>query len=520
MKPRLQTSLGQHLVLTPQLRQAIHLLQLSALELEAELAAAVESNPLLDWAEPEPLRTAIPSADDRIHDENRGDSMLDDGMLDNSVLRDRMDDDGTREETRRDEGLRDASDGSESAYPDTTPVDDLAPWTRGDESWQQRVGPSSDGDGDEGDAAERIAEPQSLQDHLQWQLHLTHLSARDRRIGMAVIDAIDDDGYLRETLDALREALQPDVLASHDELLTVLRQLQQFDPAGVGARDLGECLALQLAPLPDTTPGKALALQITGGPIDRLPKVGIEGIAAELHCPATDVATALHLLRSLDPRPGAQIGSLPVDTYITPDCVIWRQKGVWQVALAVGRAPRLTIHRGYEQMIGHAGASDAGYLRGRLQEARWLLRNIEARGETLLKVVRCLIRQQSGFLEFGAQALRPLTLREVAGEVGLHESTVSRAIARKYVRTPRGTVALRSFFASGIDSDGGGETSSVAIQTMIRRLIDAENPRKPLSDARLAESLKATGVPVARRTVAKYREAMGIASSQDRVRIA
>jgi RNA polymerase sigma-54 factor len=189
------------------------------------------------------------------------------------------------------------------------------------------------------------------------------------------------------------------------------------------------------------------------------------------------------------------------------------------VALASGRAPRLTIHRGYEQMIGHAGASDS-YLRGQLQEARWLLRNIEARGETLLKVARCLVREQSGFLEFGAQALRPLTLREVAGEVGLHESTVSRAIARKYAYTPRGTIALRSFFASGIDSDGGGETSSIAIQSMLRRMIDDENPRKPLSDASLAETLKAAGVPVARRTVAKYREAMGIASSLERVRIA
>lgn len=477
MKPRLQTSLSQHLVLTPQLRQAIHLLQLSALELDAELAEAVESNPLLDWAEPEPIRTASGTESDGGHreDGNRGDHAL----------------------------------------PEDTP-----PWARGDEPWQTRGGVSSEGDEEEGDAADRIAEPQTLQDHLQWQLHLTHLSPRDRRIGLAVIDAIDDDGYLRESLDALRDTLQPDLIVSHDELLAVLHQLQAFDPAGVGARDLGECLALQLAPLPDDTPGRAVALRIATGPIDRLPKVGIDGIAAELHCPGSEVELALQLLRSLDPRPGAQIGSLPADTYITPDCVIWRQQGIWRVALATSRAPRLTIHRGYEQMIGHAGASDAGYLRGRLQEARWLLRNIEARGETLLKVVRCLVKQQSGFLEFGAQALRPLTLREVAGQVGLHESTVSRAISRKYVRTPRGTVALRSFFASGIDSVGGGETSSIAIQSMIRRLIDVENPRKPLSDARLAESLKTAGVPVARRTVAKYREAMGIASSQDRVRIA
>ncbi len=474
MKPRLQTSLGQHLVLTPQLRQAIHMLQLSAQELEAELTAAVESNPLLDWAEPEPLQASTANDDNRQRDE--GETI------------------------------------------ELAPADEPPPWARGEEPWQQRVGPASEGDDDEGDAAERVAQAQTLQDHLQWQLHLTHLSPLDRRIGAALIDSIDDNGYLRESLEALCETLRPDVVTCA-EILTVLHQLQCFDPAGVGARDLGECLGLQLTPLPDDTPGKALALRITAGPIDRLPKSGVDGIATELQCPVDDVAIALQLLRSLDPRPGAQIGSMPADTYITPDCVIWRQQGVWRVALASGRAPRLTIHRGYEQMIGHAGASDS-YLRGQLQEARWLLRNIEARGETLLKVARCLVREQSGFLEFGAQALRPLTLREVAGEVGLHESTVSRAIARKYAYTPRGTIALRSFFASGIDSDGGGETSSIAIQSMLRRMIDDENPRKPLSDASLAETLKAAGVPVARRTVAKYREAMGIASSLERVRIA
>jgi len=471
MKPRLQTSLGQQLVLTPQLRQAIHLLQLSAPELEAELTAAVESNPLLDWAEPEPIRTEVATGTDG---------------------------DGTALEATSD--------------------DDVPPWSRNEEPWQQRNGPSSDSDEDDGDASERVAEAETLHDHLRWQLHLSHLSPRDRRIGAALIDAIDDDGYLRESLEALAEALRPEVVAP-EEVLAVLRQLQRFDPAGVAARDLGECLALQLEPLTADTPGRALALAIATGPLDRLPKVGIEGIAAELHKDPEDVALALQLLRSLDPRPGAQVGGLPADTYITPDCVIWRQNGTWRVALAAGHAPRLTIHRGYEQLIGQAAGTDAGYLRGRLQEARWLLKNLEARGETLLKVVRCLMRQQAGFLEFGGQALRPLTLREVAGEVGLHESTVSRAIARKYVRTPRGTLPLRAFFASGIDTDGGGEASSTAIQSMIRRLIEAENPRKPLSDARLADLLKATGVPVARRTVAKYREAMSIPSSHERVRI-
>ena len=475
MKPRLQTSLGQQLVLTPQLRQALHLLQLSALELETEINAAVESNPLLDWDESEPLRVPGDSADSH------------DGMAANG-----------------------GDEGKESDFRD----DD---WGQAGEAWQESRGWS--GQDEDGDAADRMVQTDTLQDHLSWQLHLSQFPDRDRRIGLTLIDAIEDDGYLRESLDAIAESLQPEILCTPSEVLAVLHQIQRFDPIGVGARDLGECLLLQLDSLPDDTPGEPLARRIATGPIERLPKIGIDGVAAELGCDAEEAALALHLLRSLDPRPGAQIGALPVNTYVTPDCVITRQQGMWRVTLANERQPRLTIHRGYEQMIHHAGASDAGYLRGRLQEARWLLKNIAQRGETLLKVVHCLVRQQSGFLEFGAQALRPLTLREVAAEVGLHESTISRAIARKYVRTPRGTMPLRAFFASGIGTDGGGEASSIAIQEMIKRLIEAENPRKPLSDARLAESLKASGVPVARRTVAKYREALNIPSSHERVRV-
>jgi len=472
MKPRLQTSLGQQLVLTPQLRQAIHLLQLSTLELEAEIAEAVECNPLLDWSEPEPIRV-----------------------------------DG---------------EGQAPAEEARAPEEAAPSWEERDaEPWDP---PRSSGgdheDGPDGDLADRVAEADTLRDHLLWQLHLSHLSPGDRRIGAALIDAIDDNGYLRESIGAIAESLAPEYMVDEARVTTVLCQIQRFDPAGVGARDLGECLALQLDSLPEGTPGRELARRIAVGQIERLPKMGLDVLARELHCTSEEAGVALQLLRSLDPRPGAQVGALSVDTYITPDCVIWRQQGVWRVALAGSHLPRPVIHRGYEQMLasGSAGA-DAPYLRGRLQEARWLLKNIEARGETLLKVVRCLVREQSGFLEFGAQALRPLTLREVAAAVGLHESTVSRAIARKYVRTPRGTLPLRSFFASGIDTDGGGEASSTAIQAMIRRLIDAENPRKPLSDARLAETLKATGVPVARRTVAKYREAMNIPSSHDRVRL-
>ena len=467
--------------MTPQLRQALHLLQLSALELEAELNAAVESNPLLDWDESEPIRAA-------------------DG--EDPAVTANVD---TRDEPRNAEG----SDADFSGDGD---------WGGANEAWQESGGWSGDG-GEDGDASERVVQVDTLQDHLSWQLNLTPLSDRDRCIGVTLVDSIDDDGYMREPLAAIVAALQPETICTPDEVLVVLRQIQRFDPVGVGARNLGECLLLQLQGLSDDTPGKALALRIAAGPIERMPKIGIEGVAAELGSDADSAALALQLLRSLDPRPGARIGEMPSNAYVTPDCAITRQHGMWRVTLAHERLPRISIHRGYEQMIRHATGNDAGYLRGHLQEARWLLKNLEQRGETLLKVVQCLIREQSGFLEFGAQALRPLTLREVANEVGLHESTISRAVSRKYVRTPRGTMPLRAFFASGIGTDGGGEASSVAIQDMIKRLIGAENPRKPLSDAKLAESLKTSGVPVARRTVAKYREALNIPSSHERMRV-
>lgn len=479
MKQRLQTTLGQQLVLTPQLRQALHILQLSTVELETEILAALESNPLLDWEDEAAISTEPAGPE-------------------------------------RDKAAKSSGDGSDE--PTDTPWEQQERW--GDAQFSSSGGSGQSGGGFDGsDTGERIAQTDSLQDHLAWQLHLSALSPTDRRIGAALIDAIDDDGYLRESLDSIVQTLLPDTRCTADEVLAALHQIQRFDPTGVGARDLGECLQLQLAALPDDTPCKALAQRTAETLIEQLPKLGASGLAAALPCSDAEARGILDLLRTLDPRPGGQVGDLPQDTYVVPDCVISLHNGMWQVELAGGQQPRLTIHRGYEQMIGHASSADSGYLRGRLQEARWLLKNLEARGETLLKVVRCLVRQQSGFLEFGPQALRPLTLREVAGEIGMHESTVSRAVSRKYARTPRGTLPLRAFFASGVDNEGGGGTSSTAIQDMIRRMVEAENPRKPLSDARLSDALKASGVAVARRTVAKYREALHIPSSHDRVRI-
>ncbi len=479
MKPRLSPGLHQQLILTPQLRQAIRLLQLSTVELEAEIAEAVASNPLLDWAE---AGEAGPADAHEVRDA--------DGIPDASV----------HEREHADERADEH-------------------WDREGEPWQERIGPASDGEDDFAGPGERAAGAETLRDHLLWQLHLGHFSQRDLGIGVALVDAIDEDGYLRDGLDAICAGLRPEIDASLDEVLQVLHRIQQFDPVGVGARDLGECLRLQLRALAEDTPGRGLAMAVTAGTLARLPKIGIDGLCHELDCRRDEAEEAVQLLRSLDPRPGAQHGELPAGTYVTPDCVIWRQQGLWRVALAAGATPRITIQRDYEQMIRHAGAADADYLRGRLQEARWLLKGLESRADTLLRVVRCLVREQAGFLEFGAQALHPLTLRSIASELGLHESTVSRAIARKYVRTPRGTIPLRDFFASGIETEGGGSASSTAIQDMIRKLVEAEDPRKPLSDARLADTLKSGGVPVARRTVAKYREALHIPASHERVRI-
>ncbi|UNE63842.1 RNA polymerase factor sigma-54 [Xanthomonas oryzae] len=465
--------------MTPQLRQAIKLLQMSTTELEVEIAEAVETNPLLEWAD----EAAHASSDTAV--ESSPSASTEDPQRAEAAPAERDDD-----------------------------------WSQDELQWTGSGSGGSFDDDESGDAAERVAESETLADHLLWQLHLSPLSPRDRQIGAMLIDALDEDGYLREPLSAILETLALGAVVDEADVLTVLHQIQRFDPVGVGARTLGECLALQLAVLDPATPGRELALQIVAGPLERLPRSGVAGLAHELKRSAADVEQAVQLVRSLDPRPGKQIGDLSQETYVVPDCVIWRQRGVWRASLAGRAQPKVTIHRGYENLIRSCGESDAGYLRGQLQEARWLLKSLEARGETLLRVVRCLLQHQAGFLEFGAQALRPLTLREIAGELGLHESTISRAISRKYVRTPRGTIALRSFFASGIDTDSGGEASSTAIQAMIRRLIDAENPRKPLSDAKLADLLKTSGVPVARRTVAKYREAMNISASHERVRIA
>ncbi len=469
MKPTLQVKLGQHLTLTPQLRQAIRLLQLSAVELDLEINLAVDGNPLLEREE---------DAQDEPSDapEEPAPAPADDG-------------------------------------PDGDPREEL-PELRWDDA---DVSGSRGNARDDDESDEGVACPLDLCEHLSWQLRLSHLGPRDRRIGEALIESIDDDGYLGCPFEDIQAALQPDIQATPAEIETVLHLIQHFDPVGVGARSLSECLAIQLGMLDAATPGLALARDLAAQHLDALARVGPERLAAQLKQAPTAMLEAVGLLRSLDPKPGARISSDTAE-FIVPDAVAYRRGGVWKVA-AAGSPPQLRINRQYERLIGTASRNDDNYLRAQLQEARWLIKSLETRADTLLRVARSIVRQQSGFLEHGPHAMRPLTLREVAEELGLHESTISRATTRKYLRTPRGTFEFKYFFSSGIATDSGGDASATAIQAMLRRLIGAENPRTPLSDAKLADLLKGEGIPVARRTVAKYREAMNIPSSNERQRL-
>jgi RNA polymerase sigma-54 factor len=481
MKTVLQTRLGQQLTLTPQLRQAIRLLQLSAAELELEINAAVEANPLLELTDDAPDAAA-------------------DGPEPNS----------------------------ESGPDETAPAPETEAATRDDDAsdfeappdfdWDDGTGSRSRHSGDGDDEGEhQVAAPLDLHEHLMWQLRLSHLGPRDMLIGEALVEAIGNDGYLELPLEDIAACLRPGVTAGLDEIEAVLHLIQHFDPVGVGARSLAECLTLQLSLLSPDTPELELARLIVANHLDALAKLGPSRLAAVIKRPPAAVDTAVALLRSLDPKPGAQISPGGAE-FIVPDAIAYRQGGVWKVATA-GMQPALGINRHYERLIGKASREDDSYLRTQLQEARWLIKSLETRADTLLRVAKSIVRQQSGFLEHGTQAMRPLTLREVAEELGLHESTISRATTRKYLRTPRGTFEFKYFFSSGIATDAGGEASSTAIQAMMRKLIDAENPRSPLSDQRLAELLKSDGIPVARRTVAKYREAMNIRSSNERQRL-
>jgi RNA polymerase sigma-54 factor len=478
MKPGLQFRLNQQLTLTPQLQQAIRLLQLSQLELEAELRQIAEGNPLLEFEE-----EAAPGETEE--EETFAAAPAEAPTVDHDA--------------------DDSSDWAETDTPVETPIDFTL------------SGGSGSGNRSDEDFEPQNAAPETLQEHLLWQLNLTPFSARQRLIATVIIDALNADGYLLEGVEGVLAALPADLGAGADEVEAVRRQLQRFDPTGVASLDLRDCLRVQLEQFDAATPQRELAMQIVAGELELLARNDIAKLARKLRASEDDVAAAALLIRSLDPRPGAALDATPVE-YVAPDVYAYREGNRWKVSLNPDCQPRLGLNQHYCSLIAQARGDDASWMRGQLQEARWLIKSLESRAETLLKVADAIVRRQSAFLDYGPEAMHPLVLREVAEEVGMHESTISRVTTRKYIHTPRGTYELKYFFSSGVSTEDGGGASATAIQAMIKKLVDAEDPRKPLSDQALAEELNRKGIQVARRTVAKYREALRIPSSSERQR--
>ncbi len=488
MKPALQFRLHQQLTLTPQLQQAIRLLQLSQLELEAELRQIAESNPLLEFAE---------DSEDAAAAEDE------EAAPDYSVAAGSTTGSSSNESEGDEPG--DWADGGGVAE---SPIDfsssslgnSSSHGSRGDEEFEPQN-----------------AAPETLQQHLLWQLNMASFNSRQHLIATVLIDSLNADGYLTEGLEAVLAALPADLRASIEEVDAVRRQLQGFDPAGVGSLDLRDCLRVQLQQFDPATPQRELALRMVDGELELLARNDIARLARRLHASEDDVAAAAVLIRSLDPRPGAALDATPVE-YVAPDVYALRDGSRWRVSLNLDAQPRLGLNQHYCGLIARARGEDASWMRGQLQEARWLIKSLESRAETLLKVAEAIVRRQSAFLDYGPEAMHPLVLREVAEEVGMHESTISRVTTRKYLHTPRGTFELKYFFSSGVSTEDGGSASATAIQAMLRKLIDAEDARKPLSDQALAEELQRKGIQVARRTVAKYREGLRIPSSSERQR--
>ncbi|HVS76029.1 MAG TPA: RNA polymerase factor sigma-54 [Steroidobacteraceae bacterium] len=474
LKPSLQLKLGQQLTMTPQLQQAIRLLQLPALELQAHIRELLETNVML-----EPM--------DDGHEES-----LETGTLEHAAAPESIDVPESPRESAVE--VMDEGWGEHSVGPAETP------WSGDDEDRQQEFA----------DAA-----GQSLQEYLLWQLELAKLEPRELAIARAIVDAISDDGYLTEPLEEIANTLRPEVHCETAEVEAALGVVQALDPPGVGARSVGECIELQLRQLDPAIPGFNAAIEIARHHLERIAGRELAVVKRELRASDEELACALALVRSCHPRPGSTVSAGSAE-YVVPDVFVRRTEHGWAVEINSATLPRVRLNQSYASLIGR-NASHAT-MRAQLQEARWLLKSLEIRHETLIKVARSIVERQTAFLEHGEEHMRPMILKDIAEAIGMHESTISRVTSGKYMHTPRGVFELRYFFSSHVEGADGSGTSSTAIRAKIRKLVKDEDAESPLSDGRIAELLSAEGIPVARRTVAKYREAMGIAPSNERRR--
>ena len=468
MKHSLQLKLGQHLTLTPQLQQSIRLLQLSTLELNQELEQMLQDNPLLEREDED--EAGFATAEVPAHTAEAEAQSTETPQPDNA---------------------------------DSEPVTALD-----DADWNDYS--AAGGDDEDSDYAQGSVSGATLREHLLNQLIVSPLTLRDRTLVAALIDDLDDAGFLTQPLEEITASLQDEIEElEHEEVETALKHLQNMDPTGVGARNLAECLTLQLRALPADTPARDAAMRLTAHYLDLLAARDVGKLKKMLGIDDPALRAARALILSLNPRPGAAFGADETH-YVIPDVYVRKVKGMWIASLNADAMPKLRVNRVYADILARHRESGGSQLATQLQEARWLIKNVQQRFDTILRVSQAIVDRQKHFFEHGEVAMRPLVLREIADAVELHESTISRVTTHKYMMTPRGLYELKYFFGSHVATDNGGACSSTAIRALIKQLVAAENSRKPLSDGQLAEVLGQQGIVVARRTVAKYRELLQI----------
>jgi len=473
MKQGLQLRLSQQLAMTPQLQQAIRLLQLSTLELQQEIQQALESNPLLEQND--------------IHDEIDSREYQETEELD---TRDALEQKDMPEELPLDATWDEMYTAGTPSGTGTDYSDDELPIYQGETT-------------------------QSLQDYLMWQVELTPFTDTDRAIATSIVDAVDETGYLTVSLEDILDSMGNEEL-SLDEVEAVLKRVQRFDPVGVCARDLRDCLLVQLSQFPDDLPLLKEARQIVSEHLDLLANHDFRSLMRLTRLKEDVLKGAVQLIQSLDPRPGQSVNTQEPE-YVIPDVLVRKIGNRWGVELNADSVPRLKINQHYAALGGSArNDTDSQFIRSHLQEAKWLIKSLESRNDTLLKVTSCIVEQQQAFFEQGEEFMRPMVLADIASAVDMHESTISRVTTQKYLHSPRGIFELKYFFSSHVNTEGGGEASSTAIRALVKKLIAVENPAKPLSDSKLTSLLSEQGIMVARRTVAKYRESLSIPPSNQR----
>ena len=499
MKLSLQLKLGQQLTMTPQLQQAIRLLQLSTLGLQQEIHEALEANPMLELVE------SNEDEDASINKQANGD------------LQEKIELQTSQQATENQNQNAD-----EPAWQEQSPGD-LAVDSNWDDIYPSTYSSTPSFDSDLNDFESRNTTVDTLQDHLLWQLNLTPMTEQDNSIALAIIDAIDANGMLTVDIESLYTGFDQTLEIERDEVIAVLHRIQQFDPVGVGYRDLAECLLIQI----NQFDNPKLARQIQNAKLiikEHLSLLGHRDYAQLMRrtrLKEAELQESISLIESLDPRPGANI-SPPSTTYIVPDVIVSKQSGTgkWKIELNPDTTPKIRINNSYASLVKRTDSSDDNnYLRDNLQEARWFMKSLQSRNETLMKVATRIVEHQKGFLEYGEEAMKPLVLHDIAEAVSMHESTISRVTTQKYMHTPRGIFELKYFFSSHVSTKGGGECSSTAIRAIIKKLIAAENTRKPLSDSKITQLLDEKGINVARRTIAKYRESLAIPPSNERKRL-